>query len=486
MNISPVLFIVIPLATAAIIAILNRAWSRSGDVLANLAIAALAGLSLALTPATLREETLSYDLGDASPLGIHLTIDGLSLLMLIAIGVICFAASLYSVKYMERYTAKPRYYILLLLMIAGMNIVILGADLINLYIGIEIAALSCYALVAFGVEREYLEASFKYQIMGTIGTLCILLGMGFLYYITGSLNIVELRTVVSDHGMDPALLFSGVLFLTGFSLKAAYMPFHAWLPDAHSTAPTPVSAILSGIFIKVIGLYGIIKVFLCIFEITNTVSWILMVLASISILFGAFLALSQQDTKRLLAYCTISQMGYILLGLGLGTPLGILGGLFHLINHALFKELFFLNAGSVEAQTGTRDLTQLRGLNQRMPITSTTCAMGFFSVSGVPPFSGFWSKLIIILAAIQAGYIGFAIVAAVGAIITMAYFLKLEKGIFFGSLPDRWKTVKEAPVIMCIPMVLLAAACLGIGIAFPWIIDSFIQPAVDAIISLGA
>lgn len=486
MSISPLLFIIIPLATAAIIAILSRVWVRSGDVLANLATAALTGLSLALIPATLRGEMLSCNLGGTSPLGIHLAIDGLSLLMLIAIGVICFAASLYSVNYMEKYTAKPRYYVLLLIMIAGMNIVVLGADLVNLYIGIEIAALACYALVAFGVEREYLEASFKYQVMGTVGTLCILLGMGFLYYTMGSLNIVELQKIVANQGLNPMLLFSGVLFLAGFALKAAYMPFHAWLPDAHSTAPTPVSAILSGIFIKVIGLYGMIKVFLCIFGTTTTISWILMVLAAISILLGAFLALSQRDTKRLLAYCTISQMGYILLGLGLGTPLGILGALFHLINHALFKELFFLNAGSVERQTGTRDLTELGGLNQRMPVTGTTCAMGFFSVSGVPPFNGFWSKLIIILAAIQAGYAGFAVVAAIGAIVTMAYFLKLERNIFFGSLPDKWKAVKESPALMCLPMVFLAAACLGIGIAFPWIIDSFIQPAVNAVITLGA
>jgi multicomponent Na+:H+ antiporter subunit D len=179
-------------------------------------------------------------------------------------------------------------------------------------------------------------------------------------------------------------------------------------------------------------------------------------------------------------------MGYILLGLGLATPLGIIGALFHLVNHALFKGLFFLNAGSVEMQTGTRDLRELGGLNRRMPVTGTTCAMGFFSVSGLPPFNGFWSKLIIIIAAIQAGYPGFAAVAAIGAIVTMAYFLKLEKNIFFGSLPEKWQKVKEAPALMCVSMVLLAAACLGIGIAFPWIIDGFIQPAVNAILMLGA
>jgi multicomponent Na+:H+ antiporter subunit D len=485
MSVLPLLFVVIPLATAAVVAILNRVWERSGDVLVNIANAALLGLSLGLISPILRVGRLSYNLGDISPLGIHFTIDGLSLLMLVTISIICFAASLFSVNYMERYTSKPRFYILLMLMVAGMNIVALGADLVNLYIGIEIAALACYALVAFGVEHEYLEASFKYQIMGTVGTLCILSGMAFLYRMTGSLNLAELHVGLAGQGLNPILLFSGILFLCGLGLKAAYMPFHAWLPDAHSTAPAPVSAILSGIFIKVIGLYGIIRVFFCIFEMTTTISWVLMVIGSISILIGAFLALGQWDSKRLLAYCTISQMGYILLGLGIATPLAIIGALFHLLNHALFKELFFLNAGSVEMQTGTRDLRELGGLNQKMPITGTTCAMGFFSVSGLPPFNGFWSKLIIIIAAIQAGYPWFAAVAAIGAIVTMAYFLKLEKNIFFGSLPEKWRNIKESPVLMCIPMVLLAAACLGIGIAFPWIIDSFIQPAAVAILLGG-
>jgi len=486
MSVLPLLFVVIPVAAAAIIAILYRVWERSGDIFTNIANLALLVLSLALVGPIWRGETFSYNLGDVSPLGIHFTIDGLSLLMLATVSIICLAASLYSVNYMERYTAKPRYYVLLMLMIAGMNIVALGADLVNLYIGIEIAALACYALVAFGVEHEYLEASFKYQIMGTVGTLCILSGMAFLYRTAGSLNMAELHGILLGQGLSPMLLFSGILFLAGFGLKAAYMPFHAWLPDAHSTAPTPVSAILSGVFIKVIGLYGMIRVFFCIFEITPTTSWILMVVGAISLLVAVLLALGQWDSKRLLAYHSISQMGYVLLGLGIATPLGILGGLFHLVNHALFKGLLFLDAGSVEMQTGTRQLKELGGLNQRMPVTGTTCAIASLSISGFPPFNGFWSKLIIIIAAIQAGYLGFAIVAALGSILTMASFLKLERYIFFGSLPEKWQKVKEAPVLMCVSMILLAAACLGIGLAFPWIIDGFIQPAVNAVMMLGA
>ncbi len=493
----PLLFVVIPLGAALVIFLLSRVWERAGDLFANLATLSLFVISLTLVGPILRGDTFAYNLGATSPLGIHFTIDGLSLLMLITINLLCFMSSLYSVNYMERYTAKPRYYILLMLMIMGMNVVVLGADLVNLYIGVEIAAIACYALIAFGVEHEYLEASFKYQIMGTVATLCILLGIALIYRTAGTLNIVELYDAVAAAGGmgNPILVFSSVLFLGGFGLKAAYIPFHAWLPDAHSTAPTPVSAILSGVFIKVVGLYCMIKVFFSIIGLTPAFSMVLMVLGAISIIVAVLLALAQWDSKRLLAYSSIEQMGFILLGIGIGTPLGILGALFHLINHATFKSLLFLDAGSVETATGTRDLKELGGLNQRMPVTGVTTAIASFSISGFPPFNGFWSKLIIIIALVQAigigypgfapAYITFAVIALVGSILTMAVFLKLERHIFFGSLPEKLAKVREVPWLMCAPMIILAAVCIGVGIAFPWVIGNLLDPAVGVLSVFG-
>jgi multicomponent Na+:H+ antiporter subunit D len=178
-------------------------------------------------------------------------------------------------------------------------------------------------------------------------------------------------------------------------------------------------------------------------------------------------------------------MGYVLLGLAIGTPLALVGALFHLVNHALFKELFFLGAGSVERQAGTRDIGKLGGLNSRMPVTGVTSAIGFFSISGCPPFNGFWSKLIIIVAAVQAGHVGLGVVGAVGAILTVASFLKYEKGVFFGALPEALQKVKESPASMWLPMVMLAVACLVLGLAFPWVIEYLLKPAVSAIM-IGA
>ena len=200
--------------------------------------------------------------------------------------------------------------------------------------------------------------------------------------------------------------FAAAFFLLGFGLKAAIVPFHAWLPDAHPSAPAPISAMLSGLLIKVSGVYAMTRIFFNVFGLTPALTTVLTVLGIASIFVGAFLAIGQKDMKRMLAYSSISQVGYVVLGIGIGTPLGILGGLFHLFNHALAKGLLFLNAGSVQQATGTRNLDEMGGLAKRMPVTAATSLVGSLSIAGVPPLGGFWSKLIIIIALVQAGHYG--------------------------------------------------------------------------------
>ncbi len=475
--------ILVPLVTALAVAVTSRGSERVSDVVCNAGMLVVLALSVVLAGPVLGGVSLSWNLGGASALGISLMADGLSALMLLVISIGCVMACIYSVPYMRSYTSKARYYVLFSLMVAGMNMVVLGADIVNMYIGIEVAALACYALVAYGLDREYLEASFKYQVLGTVGTLCLIAGIGLTYAMVGTLSFAEMATI--NLGAIPGIGVPAMLLLSGLALKAAFVPYHAWLPDAHSSAPAPVSAILSGIFIKIVGLYGLMRVLFLIFVPGSVFATVILVLASVSIVVGALLALVQTDMKRLLAYCTISQMGYVLLGIGIGTPLALIGALFHLVNHAAFKELFFLGAGAVEHQTGTREIGSLGGLNSRMKITSVTSAIGFFSVSGCPPFSGFWSKMIILVAAVHAGYIGFAVVGAIGAVITIGYFLKYEMGVFFGTLPQALQSVKEGPLGMVAPMVLLAVFCVGLGLAFPWVIQYLLEPAVNAIM-IGA
>jgi len=279
----------------------------------------------------------------------------------------------------------------------------------------------------------------------------------------------------------PAKLLITLLFLMGFGTKAAIVPFHAWLPDAHPAAPAPISAMLSGVLIKALGIYALIRLFYNVLGMTDQLSNIFMLLGVISILMGAIMALGQKDLKRMLAYSGISQIGYIVLGLGLATPLGILGGLFHLFNHAIFKPLLFLVAGSIEYSTGTRQINELGGLNRKMPVTANTSLIASLAISGIPPFNGFWSKLFIIIACVQAGKLWFAFAAVIGSILTLSYFLKIQKNVFFGKLPDRLRNVKESHWLLGTSMVALAVLCLAIGLFFPVIVALLINPAVLSI-----
>jgi multicomponent Na+:H+ antiporter subunit D len=267
----------------------------------------------------------------------------------------------------------------------------------------------------------------------------------------------------------------------GFGLKAAIVPFHSWLPDAHPSAPAPISAMLSGVLIKVSGVYAMMRIFLNVFGLNPALTSILSVLGIVSIFVGALAALGQKDIKRMLAYSSISQVGYVVLGFAIGTPLGILGALFHLFNHALFKSLLFLNAGAVEQSTGTRSLDKMGGLAKRMPLTAATSAVASLSIAGVPPLNGFWSKLLIIIALVQAKMYVLAFLAVLGSVITLWYYLVLQRNAFFGKLNENWKAVKEAPFWMSASTMMLALLCIAIGLLFPLIIKSWLQPAADVL-----
>ncbi|GAH44106.1 unnamed protein product, partial [marine sediment metagenome] len=346
-------FIAVPLVTAFLLPVfsgLGRKGKAVATVLANLATVSL----LVMAVASIGQFRV-YEVGKWSiPLGINLVLDGLSSLLLLAISVVSAAAMLFSARYMEQYTAKAKYLCLFLLMVAGMNGVVLSGDIFNLFVFLEIASIASYALVGFGCEHEELEASFKYMVLGTIGSIFILFAVALVYGNTGSLNMAYISKAIQGSGLNAGLSFAMALFVVGFGLKAALVPFHAWLPDAHPSAPAPISAMLSGILIKTLGIYALARVVFNVFGVSVSMGWLLVALGLLSMVAGAFLAIGQEDFKRLLAYSSISQIGYVVLGLGLGgliiardgnvawASLAILGGLFHLVNHAVYKSLLFL------------------------------------------------------------------------------------------------------------------------------------------------
>jgi len=477
MNIIP-LFIGIPLGAAFVLVLLGKAKEVVSDVLINVVTLLLAIFSLVLIVFLKDNGVFVYTMGRwFPPKGINLVVDGLSLLMLVVINWIAFFVTLYSVSYMKRFTAKARFYSLFCLMIAGMNGVVLTGDFFNLFVFLEIASIASYALVAFGVEAEELEAAFKYMVMSSIASVLVLFSIGLLYGLTGSLNMADIGSIIQGK-KNLLLSFSLVLFLAGFGLKAAIIPFHAWLPDAHPSAPAPISAMLSGVLIKALGIYTITRIFFNVYGMTIQLTWVFMILGIISMVGGGILALRQKDFKRLLAYSSISQIGYIMLGLGCGNYWGMLGALFHLFNHATFKALLFLNSGAVEYSTGTRKLEEMGGLSKVMPVTGATSTIGSLSISGIPPFNGFWSKLFIIIGLVQAGRFTLAILTVLVSVLTLAYYLKVQRFAFFGTLKKKWTEVKEVPSIMCVSMIILAVICIGAGIFFYPLMKVILEPAV--------
>jgi len=492
------LFVAIPLGAAFLMALLGKLKARDGglDALAVLVTGALLLLAVVLM-AQGGSQTDTISLGNwtgegARPLGIQMTSDGLGRLLLVTVLAITFLATVFGVDYMKRFTNKGWYYTLFLLMVAGMCGVVLSGDLFNIFVFMEVAAISSYALVAFGVGSDELEASFKYLVLGSVASAMVLLAIGIIYNMTGQLNLAKVAVaagrLAADNGgrMPLPMLLAVGLFIAGFGLKAAMVPFHAWLPDAHPSAPAPISAMLSGVLIKAIGIYPIARLTFTVFSGDATVGFILVGLGAISMLVGVLLAVGQWDFKRLLAYHSISQMGYVMLALGTGAVvlysggsktlagLAIFGGLFHLINHAAFKSLLFLASGSIEQQTGTRQLKELGGLTKVMPWTSATCRIAALSISGVPPFNGFWSKLIIIIAVVQAGlsaatpaaplFVVLGVVTVLVSFLTLVSFVKVQRYALHGPLPERLEGAKEAPLLMRLSLSLLALVCVSIGV----------------------
>jgi len=494
------LFVVIPLAGAFLIMIIGRFLEEFNKYFTSLVLLFLACISFYFLFTT-GEKIFVYKVGGwepikSIPIGIYMVMDGFTVIVVCIINLIGFLSAFYSISYIKRYTAGNYFYALFCLMIGGMNGVVLSGDLFNIFVFLEISVISSYALVAFGVESNELEASFKYQILGGLASFLILFGIGLIYWKTKTLNIADIKAAFNSGYDKTTYLFIQILILSGFGLKAAIIPFHAWLPDAHSSAPSPISAMLSGIFIKAVGIYVIIRLFFNMFDISEAMAVLITTLGTLSMVIGVFLAIGQWDIKRLLAYHSISQMGYVVMSVGIGmialtrgtkpeiASLAIAGGIFHLVNHAAFKGLLFLNAGAIEYTVGTRNLKEMGGLAKSMPVTSATSFIASMSISGVPPFNGFFSKLIIIIAAVMAKFYLLAALAVVVSIITLASFLKFQRYAFYNK-SDKVKNenIREVPFPMVFSMVVLSIICVVLSLlVIPEIRDAILTPAINILI----
>jgi NADH-quinone oxidoreductase subunit L len=392
--------------------------------------------------------------------------------ILMSAAVLSFLTAIYTVSFSKNKTYNTTlFYSGMLLTLAMTNGVVLAANLLVMLFFWEAIMATIFMMITANGKNAY-KTAVKAFIIAGVTDLCMMLGIGLIAHIAGTLDMDGLNLPLTSWGI-PAFL----LLVVGAVAKAGSMPFHTWLPDAADDAPMPFMAFLPGTLEKLLGIYLLSRIVLDIFKLepNSAMSYTLMILGALTIICAVMMALIQKDFKRLLAYHAVSQVGYMILGIGTATPIGIIGGLFHMINNALYKGCLFFTAGAVEKQTGTTDLKQLGGLRKQMPVTFICFVIAAASIAGFPMTNGFFSKELIFDAALERGVI-FYIFAAVGAFFTPVSFFKLGHSVFFGKPDSKTEVVKEAPFPMLIPMMILSAACLVFGLGQSFIVEHLLTP----------
>ena len=468
------------------------------NVLALLSVtASFCFLAALVKPVMINGEIIAYWMGGRVPaggyaIGIALEVDALSLFFGLLVATAVLVSCIYSIQYMSHDHNVREYYTLFLMLSGGVMGLVLSGDIFNMFIMVEILTFAAVALTAFrNTAKGALEAAFKYLVVGSMGSTCILVGTIMLYAQVHTLNFAQLSALIPGN-LNNATKLSFALLFIGFGTKAFIVPFHPLAADAHGAAPASISVLISGVLTKS-GIYGIIRLCYFLFQSMGlgTVQFMLVFFGCMSMFICVTMALAQHDFKRLLAFHSISQIGYVLTAVGLCTALGISAGLYHAMNHTLFKGLLFLAAGAVLHQTGTTDLDRLGGLSRKMPWTTVLFLIGAFSISGIPPFNGFASKWMIYQAtyekAVESGNIGFllvTIIALITSVLTLASFVKVSQSVFFGQLPKEYENVKEVSFGMRFAMCIFALLCVLTGL-FPNVVTKYLtEPAANAVFNV--
>ncbi len=379
--------------------------------------------------------------------------------------------SLYSLAFMRGRNLENHFYACFLITLGFTNGAVLANNLILMLFFWEGLLLTLFGMIAIGHKGAF-RTAVKAFVLSGVADLCMMIGVGLTIYLAGTATISDIHL---QTGGLKSLAF--VLLMIGAIGKAGSMPFHSWIPDAAVDAPLPFMALVPAALEKLLGIYFLARISLDLFALqaASRLSTLLMVIGSVTILLAVAMALVQKNYKRLLSFHAISQVGYMILGIGTAVPAGIVGGLFHMINNAMYKSGLFLTGGSVEKQAGTADLDKLGGLMRAMPVTFGCFVVMAASISGVPPFNGFFSKELVYDGALERG-LWFYIAAMAGSFLTAASFLKLGHAVYFGKRHETLSNVKEAPVPMLIPMLVIAGFCVFFGLFSAFPLERLIQP----------
>jgi len=497
---SPALVIAVPLLFAFLTPLVDRISkkARDGMFFLGLIIMALFVSVMAYEVYTVGEwsyvfggRTVTPNEAGSSFFRILFVADGVSAMASITLTISAIGAAIYSYTFMKDETGLNKFYTLFLLMVAGVNGMVLTGDLFNLFVWFEVASVSSAALIAFkNYEGKAVEAALKYMILSVVAGLFLLFSVGLLYGQYGVLNFQLLAENITGTNIDKLALSILVIVL---ALKSGAVPLHFVIPDAYSMAPSSVTAIL--VVASQAGLWVLFRVVFTLYGVavnTFIIGWIVIVLGVLSMFIGVTMALIQKTVKRLMAYHAVSQTGYMLLGVGVGLAVlgqpemniygrnAMEGGIFHIINHAMYKGLLFLTAGVIIYETGKRKLDELGGLGHSMKWTMVFFMIGALAIAGIPPFNGFASKLMIYKSVYRFNPI-LSIAAMVVSILTLASFVKVFHSIFMGPKQEESAGVGEAPTMMLIGMGILAGTVILFSLFPGFIVSTIVEPAVEAL-----
>jgi len=472
----PVLQVLIPLLAAPLCFLLrNEAIVRAFTVAVSFTCFAI---SVSLLGQVLDGQVVVYEFGGwARPFGIEYRVDILNAFVLVVVSGI--AAVVFSAGPGEARRVIPEgreylFYSAALLCLTGLLGVTITGDVFNIFVFLEISSLSSYILIALGQSRRALMAAFSYLIMGTIGATFLLIGIGLMYQMTGTLNMVDMAERLRDVSHTRTVLVALAFVVVGISIKLAVFPLHQWLPNAYTFAPPMVSAFLASTATKVayyllvrfcFGLFGLTLVFEKV-----GIDALLLPLSVAAMFVGSIAAIYQTDFKRLLAYSSIAQIGYMTLGLSLATEAGVSAGLIHVFNHALMKGALFLVAACVAWRMGGTSIEAMKGLGQRMPMTMAAMVVAGLALVGVPGTVGFVSKWALVSAALEKGELFIAFLIMASSVLALVYVWKLVEVAYFAT-PEAEIEKKEAPLRMLIPTWILVGASIYFGIFSGFAVD---------------
>lgn len=494
----PILVMLFPLAATLLCLILGHfsANAAKRTVISSLFLSVIFAV-IQLLKVVLTNEPIHYYLGGwLSPIGIEFVIDGLSGTIIVLVSVISWTTALFSSPFevLERGSNKFRsagYYAMLSFLSLGLLGMASTGDAFNLYVFMEITAISGYGLIACGEEKGPI-AAFRYLLTGTAGALMYLLGVGFLYAATGTLNMEYLSKEMPELVNSPLIMLSIACMIIGFGIKMALFPLHGWQPAAHSYAHTGADPMIAGIMIKVPA-YAMLRFFFSVFNEASTVMQsfldIIAIMAVLGILYGSLKALRYDTYNKILAYSSIGQVGYIAMGFSIGNFYGLLGAVLHIVSHAFMKSGLFYTSGALKYKYGIHETTQLGQIYKDMPATSLTMSVCALSMIGLPPFAGFFSKWYLAIGAIKNGQYLFVAVLILSSLLSAIYFFRILEKLFMDKKTavktqnyTSSRTFPELPWQMIIPMIVSVCAIILLGLFNSYIIGDVVGPSIMEVI----